>query len=200
MEYWCHVCRRETEFLNEINCINCNKDFIEKIDRVEDHPRNFVPFNMSSRSRMLTELILMPTLRSVRYNGSENEPDQSLDAIINQLMLNDQNRYGPPPASRESISCLKEILITQEIFESRGTYNKGIDEYGQKIDKERIILDCSVCKEEFECNEKAIDMPCLHLYHRHCIQAWLESHNNCPTCRYEFPTDDPDYEARRYRK
>ena len=184
----------------QIICTTCQKNFVEEIEEPESHPRNFVPFGSNSRSRMVTELILMPSARPMRYMNGANDFDQSLDALIHQLMLNDPNRYGPPPAAKESVSALKEIQITKETIENRGTWHKGVDEFGVKIDNEKIAIECSVCKDEFSSGDQAIDMPCLHLFHKECIVAWLESHNNCPTCRFEFPTDDPDYEARRMRK
>jgi uncharacterized protein YbaR (Trm112 family) len=198
MEYWCHVCKRETEVNASLACPQCQKNFIEEVDPLEQHPRNFVPYSSNTRGRLVTELILMPTIRSLRTNNTEI--DTSLDALIHQLMLNDPNRYGPPPAAKDTISGLKEVKITSEIIESRGALHRGVDEFGQKIDKERVTIECSVCKEEFDIEDLVVDMPCLHLFHKVCIVSWLEAHNNCPVCRYELPTDDPDYEARRARK
>ncbi|MFS7947122.1 putative transcription factor C2H2 family [Helianthus anomalus] len=98
-----------------------------------------------------------------------------LEQLIQQLAENDPNRYGTPPASKSAVENLPSVKISKELMES---------DYS----------DCAVCKDSFELDEDAKQLPCKHIYHPDCILPWLELHNSCPVCRYELPTDDPDYE------
>lgn len=100
-----------------------------------------------------------------------------LEQLIQQLAENDPNRYGTPPASKSAVENLPNIKITKQLLES---------DYS----------DCAVCKDSFELDEEAKQLPCKHMYHQDCILPWLELHNSCPVCRYELPTDDQDYENR----
>ncbi|KAE8727054.1 putative ribonucleoprotein, chloroplast [Hibiscus syriacus] len=44
--------------------------------------------------------------------------------------------------------------------------------------------DCSVCLGEFLEDDSLRLLPkCSHAFHVHCIDAWLNSHSNCPLCR-----------------
>ncbi|KAI8619116.1 hypothetical protein BC830DRAFT_1105716 [Chytriomyces sp. MP71] len=42
---------------------------------------------------------------------------------------------------------------------------------------------CPVCLEDFKELEVLRELPCQHLFHRRCIDAWLTRSNLCPTCR-----------------
>ena len=110
-----------------------------------------------------------------------------LDHLIQQLSENDPNKYGSPPASKSSIEALPTIRITRHDLGADGI---GDDDASSK---------CAVCKEVFELCAEVKRMPCNHLYHPDCIFPWLQEHNTCPVCRYELPTDDPDYEESRGR-
>ncbi len=61
--------------------------------------------------------------------------------------------------------------------------------------------DCPVCCEQMKHGETVIQLPvCGHFFHEACALKWLQSHNTCPYCRRELPTDDPEYEESRRRR
>ena len=61
--------------------------------------------------------------------------------------------------------------------------------------------DCPVCCENLQNSETVIQLPgCGHIFHESCALVWLKSHNTCPYCRRELPTDDPEYERERRRR
>lgn len=53
---------------------------------------------------------------------------------------------------------------------------------------------CVVCHDG-ENDSPVVRLPCNHLYHKNCVEAWLDKKNSCPMCRTELPTDCPFYNA-----
>ncbi|GAB0491027.1 hypothetical protein MMPV_002270 [Pyropia vietnamensis] len=54
---------------------------------------------------------------------------------------------------------------------------------------------CAVCLFEPEDGESVRRLPCSHLYHAHCIEAWAGRNNRCPVCNAAIeplPTDGAD--------
>ncbi|KAJ7543717.1 hypothetical protein O6H91_09G049900 [Diphasiastrum complanatum] len=100
---------------------------------------------------------------------------RGFDNFLQQSAENDNSRRGAPPAAKTAIDDLSTIQIENHHVED-----------GFAI--------CSICKDVFGLGDAAKQLPCLHLYHHDCILPWLSSRNSCPMCRYELPTDDPDYE------
>ncbi|KAF3687789.1 RING finger protein 150 Precursor [Channa argus] len=67
---------------------------------------------------------------------------------------------------------------------------------------------CAVCIEGYKPNDVVRVLPCRHVFHKHCVDPWLQDHRTCPMCKMnilkalgiplnadcsdEFP---PDYET-----
>ncbi|XP_019369943.1 PREDICTED: E3 ubiquitin-protein ligase RNF181 [Gavialis gangeticus] len=101
---------------------------------------------------------------------------QELD--LSSLDAADWDQRLPPPAARRVVRDLPAVRVTP------AQADKG--------------LKCPVCLLEFEEDECARKMPCEHLFHSACLLPWLGKTNSCPLCRYELPTDNPEYEE--YKK
>jgi E3 ubiquitin-protein ligase RNF115/126 len=221
--YWCHICRRETfpvtNESGEPSCNFCRQTYIEEIGSYrEDHPReenrNLINDNFSQsmhnnrlagrraestrRTPRVTSFTFFtspmtiqsingnPILRLMFSNGNnfqnffqQHHGDQQFENLINLIMQNDPNRYGTPPASEKSVEQLKKEKIEES---NKENYEKQ---------------DCSVCKENYKLGDLISTMPCQHIFHEECLLPWLKQHNSCPVCRYELPTEDKDYEARK---
>ncbi|CAD6264478.1 unnamed protein product [Miscanthus lutarioriparius] len=80
-----------------------------------------------------------------------------------------------PPASRSAVEALPSAVV------AAGQEGEG-DE-------------CAVCKDGVAAGQRVKRLPCSHRYHDDCIVPWLQVRNSCPLCRYELPTDDPEYES-----
>ncbi|KAF9993300.1 hypothetical protein BGZ80_001087 [Entomortierella chlamydospora] len=99
-----------------------------------------------------------------------------LDNLITQLMdeAGASGKHGPPPASKSFIRDLPFVPL-------------------KDVKRDEA---CIICNENFQENESKAGitkLPCKHFFDRDCIVPWLELHNNCPACRAEVPSDDPDW-------
>lgn len=51
---------------------------------------------------------------------------------------------------------------------------------------------CAICLEDFEEGDEVRVLACSHVYHRLCIDPWLQSSSNCcPLCKREIPNLPP---------
>ncbi|KAF9438560.1 hypothetical protein BGZ76_006942 [Entomortierella beljakovae] len=106
----------------------------------------------------------------------DEEHQQFLDNLITELMneAGASGKHGPPPASKSFIRDLPFVPL-------------------KDVKRDEA---CIVCNENFQENESKAGitkLPCKHHFDRDCIVPWLELHNNCPSCRAEVPSDDPDW-------
>lgn len=101
---------------------------------------------------------------------------RGFEDLLEHLAENESSRRGAPPAAVSYINNMPRLTISED-----------------KLDG----MACAVCKDSFTAGTVVNQLPCFHLYHPSCILPWLSARNTCPLCRYELPTDDRDYEARK---
>ncbi|XP_067941335.1 E3 ubiquitin-protein ligase arkadia-A-like isoform X2 [Watersipora subatra] len=51
---------------------------------------------------------------------------------------------------------------------------------------------CTICISEYETDENVRRLPCLHLFHRDCVDQWLNSNKRCPMCRVDIEATIPE--------
>ncbi|KAL9668353.1 hypothetical protein QQ045_002733 [Rhodiola kirilowii] len=100
------------------------------------------------------------------------------EALLHNLAESDQSgRRGAPAAAKSTVAELPSVVISDSGCEA-----------------------CAICKDGVSVGDSIKMLLCGHGYHEDCIVPWLESRNSCPVCRYELPTDDPEYEEERKKK
>ncbi|KAL3512386.1 hypothetical protein ACH5RR_025103 [Cinchona calisaya] len=116
-------------------------------------------------------------------NFGDHEHDEynyttEYEMLFGQFAESEIAIMGRPPAAKDVVKNLPLVVLSEE-------------------DSQKNNLICAVCKDEMGVGEKARQLPCNHRYHGDCILPWLGIRNTCPVCRYELPTDDPEYERRK---
>ncbi|KAI5584383.1 hypothetical protein POPTR_006G087800v4 [Populus trichocarpa] len=197
--FWCYRCNRSIRLPTQdsILCPDCGGGFIEEIGITRPHHRltaahrtrlrtggDHSPFNpviilrgattdlASGNFELYYDDGAASGLRPLPASISELLMDSGFERLLDQLTqmeINGVGRFDHPQASKAAIESMPVIKIL----------NSHVSMESQ----------CAVCKEAFEINTEAREMPCNHIYHSDCILPWLSIRNSCPVCRHELPTE-----------
>ncbi|RHZ57101.1 putative RING finger domain protein [Aspergillus thermomutatus] len=110
-------------------------------------------------------LAMLSTLLNFDRLGDAVYSQEELDRVISQLIDQNINRTGAPPAPESAIQSLPKKKVDEEMLGSEGK------------------AECSICMEPVELGTEVTVLPCKHWFHFPCIEAWLSQHNTCPHCR-----------------
>ncbi|XP_012373107.2 E3 ubiquitin-protein ligase Praja-1 isoform X2 [Octodon degus] len=104
------------------------------------------------------------------YMALEERLAQAMETALAHLeSLAVDVEVANPPASKESIDALPEILVTED----HGAV-------GQE-------MCCPICCSEYVKGEVATELPCHHYFHKPCVSIWLQKSGTCPVCRCMYP-------------
>lgn len=180
-----------------------------------DHLQNVsAEFRREELSRMLNEAIIfsinihrsiVQTMEHVIVSAA-NRPEMAALGIIPVLVeitiwnshditdfVNDGGAGGPRArwrGIRQQQRVYRRTSTARSVIESLPEVK--IEDLGEAADSS-----CTICLEGFEetapaaADAEIISMPCNHLFHRKCINHWLQISNLCPVCRFQLPVEEP---------
>jgi len=127
---------------------------------------------------------------------SRQKEQTSLRTNPKQITISTEKKLPHQPQSAD-----KQSKQQKQPYEAAGQYyyecNRSIYHLWCNLKIKTQSCDCSVCCEPFINSEKVVQLFCGHIFHETCALGWLRTHNTCPYCRLELPTDDPEYERER---
>ncbi|KAL6606419.1 hypothetical protein ACP70R_042072 [Stipagrostis hirtigluma subsp. patula] len=220
LRYYCHQCDRNVSIAApaspdaDVLCPRCAGGFVEELPPPDPAPAPHHPFLFDLRHPSdLAALFGPPPPASPGFDSSNFLHDHvggllsggatiqivvegapllpgpnlgdyfmgpaGLEQLIQQLAENDPNRYGTPPAAKAAVAALPDVTVSADMMQADGG------------------AQCAVCMDDFRLGAAAKQLPCKHVFHKDCILPWLDLHSSCPVCRFELPTDDPDYNHNR---
>jgi len=91
----------------------------------------------------------------------------------------------------------RENEIDSNNHNNKSEGNKLIDNFCEVRIKNVSKLEesnkkCAICLERFKSKEKVIILPCIHIFHKSCINNWMENQKNCPICKFELTKENID--------
>ncbi len=112
---------------------------------------------MSNRLRM--------ALLNRDFTGDDYEMLQTLDQDVS------------PRASRGATQAEINALPLHTVSPMEAANNEAETEAGGGPS-------CNICLGPYAVREEVRTLPCLHRYHRHCIDTWLRDRAICPVCKH----------------
>uniref|UniRef100_A0A8C5P7T9 RING-type E3 ubiquitin transferase n=2 Tax=Leptobrachium leishanense TaxID=445787 RepID=A0A8C5P7T9_9ANUR len=112
------------------------------------------------------------------YMALEERLAQAMETALAHLeSLAVDIEQAHPPATKESIECLPQIIITDD---------------HNVVGQEQC---CAICCSEYIKDEILTELPCHHLFHKPCVTLWLQKSGTCPVCRHVLASMLPEAAA-----
>ena len=112
---------------------------------------------------MLTNFNGMPMQMNLPTGFRLNFGSSPLNSFLEQI-----NQPPQHPVPDTIVNELPEITID------------SVD----KLDGDK--KDCTICLNSFKHGDKALILPCIHIFHTDCIKKWFKTQNTCPICKFKI--------------
>ena len=119
--------------------------------------------NFGSSPLNLSNIAFNDVHSSFLYNPYMINNQNNVEAFLEQI-----NQPSQHPVPDTIVNELPEITID------------SVD----KLDGDK--KDCTICLNSFKHGDKALILPCIHIFHTDCIKNWFKTQNTCPICKVKI--------------
>ncbi|NWQ85046.1 PJA2 ligase, partial [Burhinus bistriatus] len=110
------------------------------------------------------------------FMALEGRLQQAMETAVAHLeALGFDLEQAHPPAAKETIDCLPQIIVTD--------HHEGQEQC------------CTICCSEYVKDEIITELPCHHFFHKPCVTLWLQKSGTCPVCRHVLAPMSPEAAA-----
>ena len=146
------------------------------------------------RHEFLLELIELAHAQemAIAHRAQEAEEEQLALALARSLSTDESETNGAPPPMPpvNSVAHVECVHPSMTFAGARGFLLSSDERDGDASgDGGANGLECAVCLAVFEPSDTVRVLPCVHVFHRSCVDKWLERSAACPTCKQRVELD-----------
>ena len=141
--------------------------------------------------------------RATQGNGGNISKNNDSNSMSNGASENGTSSLSSSPSSSSSSNSSSAVISSDSANDSgsgaAATAYEAAAPASSTTSRAAAVTVAGAEEEEEEEAEVSmvVSLPCAHSYHYACVAPWWEQSNTCPTCRYELPTEDGEYNAKK---
>ena len=97
---------------------------------------------------------------------------------INQNLKNSENNFY-----LDNENSLNNLIVNQTSKEEKNPISYKLTNINNLSSENKS---CIICFQKFELNDLVTCLPCIHIFHKLCIENWIKIVEKCPICKYEW--------------
>jgi hypothetical protein len=173
-------------------CNKCHKEI--ELDLKKDHE---LCHQLDENEKRVANMNLNDNRNNIRNNNNRQDQNRGYVVspahfpIIRMRNFNNRNQRilneNEPRVNRVIFRQNRDII--NRIIRNRNVNNNIQINFPEIVIKDLNKLDeanksCTICLDDFVNNEKVVALPCLHYFHKKCINKWMERKKECPICKF----------------
>ena len=102
----------------------------------------------------------------------------------NRILFN-RNRY-----SYDSLNNNSDMFINRFNNSSHSLENTLSKTSEFIVNNSGLDKNCPICLNSYKNGDRVRILPCMHYYHRACIDNWFKESTKCPICQYDLNQEE----------